>query len=331
MDQTNVQSNAGREGLPLVSVVMPFYNHFGYINETLRSCMETTYPNLEIIIVDDASGKLLTMEDLSEVPKKHPITIIRNSSNWGSGYSRNVGIRKARGEFIAFLDSDDIWFPEIVKKQMNVFLSDPQAAWVYTDGYYLIDEKRSRKPNSAYHGFGRKGFPTGKEVNEYHLRGYNYMTFSSLMFKKSVLIDAGLFNEDINVSEDWDLFVRVAEKYPAHAINEPLMLYRVNNNGRHFVNRKSYVSVNTKILTDMYKRQGLFPSRIDDFNRAVAIIYQRAGIQRLNANKHDEARHFLFDRKTRPLRFEFRMICLRILSVLPNMFYRAALWTYNIF
>jgi len=307
---------------------VPFYNDFKYLVKALRSCLDNTYPNIEIIIIDDCSSVPLERAALNINLDKYPINIIRNATNHGSGFTRNVGIKHAKGELIAFLDADDVWYPTIIEKQVEIFCANPTVVWVYTDGYYLINNKKVRRLNSSYHGF-TKGFPEGSQVNEYHLRGYNYMTFSSNMMKKSALLDVGLFNEHLKVSEDWDLFVRLAEKYPVHAINEPLMYYRVNNAGRHFVNREDYVEVNTKILKDAYERQGLLPERTDKFNLAVAVIYERAGIQRLNAGRNKEAREFLFHPKTKPLAFHFRLICLRTFSFLPNTFYQLALWVYD--
>ena len=325
---TDIENTLYSSDRPLVSVIIPYYNDFLYINEALKSCIENTYPHFEIIIIDDCSHTPLKVEALQVDPRKHEITILRNSENRGSGFSRDRGIRHAKGELIAFLDADDIWFPSILEKQIKIFLSDPKAVWVYTNGYYLVDNKIMRRPNSYYHGF-RNGFPQGLDVNRYHLRGYNYMTFSSNMFKKDVLLEVGLFNETLKVSEDWDLFVRVAEKYPVNAIDEPLMYYRVNNAGRHFVNRDDYVDVNTKILTDMYSRQNLLPARSRDLAAAIAAVYERAGIQRLNAGFNKEARALLFHPKAKPLAFKFRMICIRILSFLPNIFYKTALKIYD--
>ncbi len=317
---------------PLVSVIIPFHNDLAYLNEALQSCFNNTYTHLEILIIDDFSKIPLELKHLTIPRDKYPISIHRNTSNRGPGYSRNIGIKMANGDYIAFLDADDIWLPEIIEKQMKIFLKDSETAWVYTDGYYLVNNKIHRRPNSYYHGFKKGGFPSGKEVNEFHLRGYNYLTFSSNMFKKTALLEVGLFNENLTVSEDWDLFVRMAERFPSgiKAVNEPLMIYRVNNAGRHFVNRGDYLRVNIKILEDMYKRQGLLSSRSKTFNEAVAAIYQRAGIQRLNAEENTAAREFLFHPKCKPLNFQLRMIALRILSFLPNIFYKLALKLYDL-
>jgi len=138
-------------------------------------------------------------------------------------------------------------------------------------------------------------------------------------------MDAGLFNGDLEVGEDWDLFVRVAEKYPVRAIDEPLIYYRLNNNGRHFHHRKEYVRVSIKILTDLYHRQGLLPTRQREFDRAVAVIHQKAGIQSLNAGLPSEARKYFYHPKCAPLRWQFKMIGLKFFSLLPSRCYDIAL------
>ena len=317
--------------LPLISVIIPFYNDLKYLSEALKSCFDNTYVNMEVLIIDDCSDVPLTLQDLNTRTDKYPIAIYRNLSNRGPGYSRNIGITIAKGEYIAFLDADDLWRPQIVEKFINVFINEPKIVWVYTDGNYLVDDKFHRKPNSFYHGFHRGVLPAGEDVNKFHLQGYNYFTFSSNAFRKSALLEIGLFNEDLRVSEDWDLFVRMAERFRhgVKAINEALMVYRVNNKGRHFVNRFDYIKVNVDILENMYRRQGIFECRRKDFDRAVAVIYQRAGIQRLNASRNDEARQFLFHSKCGPLNLQIRMICLRALSFLPIIFYKTALKIYD--
>jgi hypothetical protein len=79
----------------------------------------------------------------------------------------------------------------------------------------------------------------------------------------------------------------------------------------------------------MYQRQNLLPDRIKDLNTAIAAVYERAGIQRLNSGLNKEARLFLFHPRARPLSFRFRMMCLRLLSILPNIFYKMALCLFD--
>jgi len=329
MAQVKENSTPAGSPLPLVSVIIPFYNDWDRINDAIETCVGNTYPNLEIIVVDDCSSRPLEMEDFVVDLKERPIKILRTKQNGGPGHARNYGINYAEGELIAFLDSDDVWMNSIVEKQVDVFLKNKNAVWVYADGYYIKDGHTHHKPNSGYHGFKDNKFPEGKEVNAYHLKGYNYITFSSNMFKKSILKEVGMFDDMLEVSEDWDLFVRVAEKYPIHAINEPLMFYRINNSGRHFLNRKGYIDVNVKILKGLYERQGLLPEQQKDFDRAVAFIYQKAGIQAMNAGLNKEARSYLFHPKSKALGSQFRMIILRSLSILPIFIYNTCLWIFD--
>lgn len=320
-----------RSSEPLVSVIIPYHNDFEYLKEALSSVLGSTYPHIEIFIIDDCSDVLLKYEDLSIKEKKFPISIIRNTSNRGPGYSRNFGVKNCGGEFVAFLDADDVWLPGITEKQVKIFLDNPETVWVYTDGYYLVDNVRHCRPNSYFHGLKDGKLPSGREVNEFNLRGNNYMLFSSNMYRKSALLKTGLFNEDLAVSEDWDFFVRMAEQFQdgVQAINEPLMIYRVNNEGRHFVGREDYVKVNVHILEGAYQRQGLLPGRVKMFQKAVAMVYERAGIQRLNAGRNDEAKKFLFHSKTACFNLRLRMIILRVLSLLPNIFYKLAVQLYE--
>lgn len=331
MEQSTQQDQlvAAEKPLTLVSVITPCHNDRSYLKEALLSCINNTYPLIEIIIIDDCSNIPLEISSLGLDFRSRKVTLIRNAVNRGSGYSRNVGIKAAQGELIAFLDADDIWLPEIIEKQVAVFDSDRKVSWVYTDGYYLMNGHKMSRPNSYYHGFHTYGFPAGKDVNACHLQGYNYMTFSSNMIRKSALLEVGLFNETLRVSEDWDLFVRIAERFEACPINEPLMIYRINNSGRHFVNRDDYVTVNINILQGLYERQNLLPDQQPELDRAVAMVYERAGIQRLNAGLTREAQPFLFHPKVQPLAWRLRTICLRLCSLLPPFFYRIALWCYD--
>ncbi len=314
---------------PLVSVVIPFYKHTAYINETLRTCFGNTYPRMEVLIIDDGSPDPLTFADLTLDTSRYPLTIHRLGENRGVAHARNTGITLARGELVALLDADDLWRPDIIEKQVNIFQDDPATDWVYTNSYYLIDGKVMHKPNSAYHGFCNDRMPTGKDVNAQHLAGHNYMTLSSNMFRKSALLAAGLFNERLKVSEDWDLFVRVAERFNVRAIDEPLMFYRIHRHGRASGSQQFYVSTNVAILRHMYERQGLLPGRIDDFRRAKARIYERAGIQRLNNGLNPQARHYLFHRNTAFLDQRLRLNCLRLFACLPGWCYKAALFLFN--
>lgn len=312
---------------PLVSVITPFYNAARYFPATLESFFSQTYPHLEMIVIDDNSSS--PAGALIPSKQKYPVRLLRSDKKLGPGAARNWGIKEARGELIAFLDSDDIWMPEFIEDCVKVFLEHKDAGWIYCDGYYIIDDKPVTKPNSRYFGF-RKGLPSGRQVNEYHLKGYVFELMSANIMRRYALEEVGLFNEDLEISEDYDLFCRIAERYPVYAVDRALIYYRKRWDSFHYSNLENYVKVHTAILKQLYERQGLLPVRNTDLQRAIAAAYERVGIQYLNKNCREKARYYLMHSATRPIGFSLRITVLRILSFLPYIFYRAAIKIYDL-
>jgi glycosyltransferase involved in cell wall biosynthesis len=312
---------------PLVSVITPFYNDIKYFPETLRSYFSQSYPNIEMVLVDDNSD--LRPDTLIPAEPKYPVQIVRSHTKMGPGGARNLGIRHAKGEMIAFLDSDDIWKPEFVQRCIEVFLKYESADWVYTDGYYVINGKPVKKPNSAYFGF-KKGLPKGREVNDLHLKGYAFELMSANIVRRHVIEETGYFNEDLEISEDWDFFCRIAERSNVYAVDEPLIYYRKRSDSFHYSKLENYIKVHSEILDRIYNNQGLLPERKTDLERAIALSYERVGIQYLNKGCPHRARYYLMHRATQPIKFSLRMIALKTLSFLPVSFYRAAIKLYEL-
>ena len=122
----------------LVSIITPMYNSGKYIEETLKSVVSQTHKNWELFIIDDGSSDNC-IELVNEFKKiDNRIKLIINKENQGAAISRNIGIRKANGRYIAFLDSDDLWIPTKLEEQIN-FMSKNQLALSYSS-YEKIDE-----------------------------------------------------------------------------------------------------------------------------------------------------------------------------------------------
>ena len=147
----------------LVSIIMPSYNTAPFIAESIRSVLAQTYTNWELIIVDDAST-----DNTDEVvaPLCHPreggdlsskIHYLKNDCNRGAAYSRNLALREARGKWIAFLDSDDLWAPEKLQRQLD-FMAKSGSAFSYTK-YEEIDE--DGKPTGTIVGGPKRISKTG--------------------------------------------------------------------------------------------------------------------------------------------------------------------------
>jgi glycosyltransferase involved in cell wall biosynthesis len=204
MGTTDHTHNNRAVGTPLVSVIIPAYNTAAFIAEALESVFRQTLSDFEVIVINDGSSDTKEFErELS--PYLDRIVYIKQE-NRGASAARNVGIYRAGGEYIAFLDSDDIWFPQYLKSQMRLFQQNPPPDFVYTDG--LV--------------FGGTLF-TGKRMMELYPSN-GAVTFESLIIekctvstpgviaRKQVLIDAGLFDENISHAEDFDLWLRVAHR-----------------------------------------------------------------------------------------------------------------------
>ena len=141
MRQAVAHSNhADRDDIPLVSVIIPAYQAAAYIHETLESVLRQSYQNLEVILINDGSPDTEEFERAIG-PYRDRIVYIRQE-NGGPSAARNAGIRRARGEYLAFLDSDDVWFPTCLAAQVELALSrQPSCDLVYSDVLIVSDSQ----------------------------------------------------------------------------------------------------------------------------------------------------------------------------------------------
>ena len=188
--------------LPLVTIIIPTYNHAHLISRALSSLIEQTYPNWEAIIINNYSEDN-TLEIIENF--KEPRIKVINFSNGGSiAASRNQGIQNANGEIIAFLDSDDYWFPQKLELSLNQMNIDSADFCVNSEMIFIKNKKI--KPIVS-------GSPNQLNYN-YLLFSGNIISTSSVVVKKSVLDEVGFFNEDKKyiTAEDYDLWLRIAQK-----------------------------------------------------------------------------------------------------------------------
>jgi glycosyltransferase involved in cell wall biosynthesis len=194
-----------------VSVIIPVYNSEKHIREALDSVLNQTYKNIEIIVVDDGSS-----DHTPEVIRTHyPMIRYMGQKNGGAAKARNLGIREASGEWIAFLDSDDIWLPTKVEQQVEYFKNHPDVGFIFTD-------------HINFHENGLQEPPTQKR--EFLLSGDPVMTIfkngkvntSTVMMRREVIPKVGYFDETLRVAEDTDLWMRVAMQCRIDVMDQPL-------------------------------------------------------------------------------------------------------------
>ena len=205
---TDSSSNNSAAG-PLVSVVIPTYNRPKYLENAIRSVLNQTYPNLEIIVVDDASD--LGYEPLKE--KYSSVTFMKNDENRGACYSRNRGLEAANGEFINFLDDDDELFPEKIRLQIQQFQQsdDPNLGMVTC---HLVDE-RSGKPVEVRNRV--RGNIYRRILARYAVSGTETM-----LFKKELVVKAGGFDDHLPANHEYDLLIRISESAAVDYVDEVL-------------------------------------------------------------------------------------------------------------
>lgn len=200
-----------------VSVVIPTYNREAFLPDAIDSVLSQTLRPYEIIVVDDGST-----DATSKVLEKYSneITIIRQE-NSGVSVARNAGIKIASGSLVAFLDSDDIWLPKKLARELECFESDPALALVHSDVFLLKDGVRTR-PRS-----GREKF-SGNCYSEFFFESPAFPILSTVMVRASSIARVGLFDEHLRTSEDIDFWLRIARFYPFKFINESLILRRIH-------------------------------------------------------------------------------------------------------
>jgi glycosyltransferase involved in cell wall biosynthesis len=216
---------------PLVSVVVPLYNGGAYIESTLRSVLSQSYGRLEIIVVDDGStdqgpATVSTLVDESD----GSVRLIRHDDrrNHGIAASRNLAIRTARGELIAFVDQDDRWLPEKLEREVQALRRFPEAGLVYAKASF-IDQHGSPKAVREVHsteGRGTSGEPRrvfGELIKE------NFIPTLTALVRKSLIEKVGFLDEGPRYEyEDWLLFSKIAFFSGVIFVPEVLAEYRVH-------------------------------------------------------------------------------------------------------
>ena len=223
IDGMESQSKVSGERPVLVSVVMPTYNRRAYIQESLDSVLSQDFSDYEVIVVDDGSTDG-TEEVVS--PYQDRIRYIRQE-NRGAGAARNVGIRKARGQYIAFMDSDDLSRPHHLRCLSSFLDRNPDCAMVVGNGGYLEGNYSNRSTiisSKRVKLLGERGV-TVKDLFDGRV-----VRLQGTMTRKFVFDEIGLLDEWFRLSYDLDIALRIIKDYHIGFINEEVYLWRQHGN-----------------------------------------------------------------------------------------------------
>jgi glycosyltransferase involved in cell wall biosynthesis len=191
--------------LPKVSIIIPAYNVAPFIGETLDSVLAQTYKDFEVIVINDGSPDT---EDFERVlrPYLDRVTYLKQE-NRGVSVARNAGLRAARGEFVAFLDADDIWLPSYLEEQTK-FIQQNSSDFVCADAVHF--------GGSVFDGrtYFEVLMPTSSQIGEVTFQGLvsgnQSLITSAIVARREALLEAGLFDETLRNAQDYDLWIRLA-------------------------------------------------------------------------------------------------------------------------
>lgn len=205
---------------PLVSVVVPTYKRPALLDRALESVRRQTYTNWEVLVVDDnaptSPGRMETevfMERYADEPR---IKYVKHEENRGGSAARNTGIRDSQGSFVAFLDDDDEWLPHKLAVQVAQLSTAEARVGVVYGGAKILNHVRDRESYFVPHLRG-EALPS--------LLGYNHIgTPSAILCRRSPLFEVGLFDETLEASQDYDLYLRLAKVCHFDYVKQPLII-----------------------------------------------------------------------------------------------------------
>lgn len=225
-----------------ISVVIPCYNSSLHLDYAIRSVLNQSFSDLDVVLVDDCStdDSFVKMKRWASVNRK--IRFFQTENNSGPGKARNLGIEKSLGDYIAFIDADDVWDATKLEKQVKVLDENADIGLVYC--YFRFSNRKN--PKAHYHK-SYNGNVLGQML-------HGPITVPSAVLARSRLVkSAGGFNDKVFVSEDWWLWLKLAEKTKFKCIEEELYIRRNHDNQLSSNNMVRNVQDDYYILTEFLK------------------------------------------------------------------------------
>lgn len=259
-----------KEPCPMVSVIIPTYNRAHVLGRAIKSVIDQTFTDFELIVVDDGSTD--NTEELVTSFDDSRIRFLRHGQNRGVSAARNTGIRWARGQYIAFQDSDDEWLPQKLERQIEVFRQDK------TGKLGLVNCGASLNVNLSEQIF----------IPDPHLLNFDELLHRRnrcgtgtilLMIRKELAGGELYFDESLPASEDWDLMVRLSRLVDIDTVSEPLV--RINRvDGEHVSSEKRTIHAEVLILQKYYEELRARPEVLSYHHEKLAWKYYHLGDMR---------------------------------------------------
>lgn len=263
-----------------MSVIVPVYNREHIVPRALDSILAQTYEPLEIIAIDDGStdGSRRVLEDYSH---RYPgVVRVVGQSNAGPAVARNTGLRRARGEYIAFLDSDDIWVQNKLELQVPLLVGN--VGLVYS-GIEEID--------ALGRSLGTVRCEADMRGDIYrHLLVRNRMTGGTVLTSREVLDRVGMFDENLRAAENWDLWIRISREFEIDFVDLPLTRYLKHTQSLSFDSPRMREAA-TAVLRKHFPDPPVPGSALrESYDAAYAYFYYRWGVQLFGKGEYSGCR-----------------------------------------
>ncbi len=263
-----------------VSVVIPTFDRAAMTLRALESVISQVHPSFEVIVVDDGSSD----GTRACIPKAANLKFVVHPSNRGVSAARNTGIRCSSGELIAFLDSDDYWLPGKLKCQTEFFNANPSAVACQTGERWV---RKGRRVNP--------GLRHAKISGDIFLASLDLCLISpsAVMLKRNLLDEVGLFDEKLPACEDYDLWLRIARKYPVGLIERE---YVVREGGRPDQLSAAFPGMDLFRIRSMVKLMASWNLTKEQHAATLAALKRKAGIYAEGCAKRGRVEEALFIR-----------------------------------
>ena len=260
-----------KEDFSLVTVIITTYKREPeMLNRAIKSVLEQTYKNIELIVIDDSPDTFNLRTEVKEMVQSYEgIIYIQHKKNRGACVARNTGLKIAHGMYIAFLDDDDEWMPTKIEKQIKCF-DDEKVALVYC-GHKIYYEKTNDVVNIASKGY--EGYLYEKLLMEGNFIG----STSFVLMRKEYLEKIGGFDPLMESAQDADVWLRLAKQYNVKVVNEPLVIYHVHEGERITSNFLKKINGITRLIEKNKEYINEHSRVYSRYNRELACLYAKNG------------------------------------------------------
>jgi glycosyltransferase involved in cell wall biosynthesis len=269
------------EDYGLVSVITASYNMANYLPMTIDSVLAQSYPNLEIVVVDDGSedDTPRVMESYSGNPR---VRYVRLEQNQGQTVAKNRGLSEARGEFLSFVDADNLWKPSKLEHQLPLFGASGKTGVVYSDAEYIDGE-------GALLPYVKRSYHQGRITDQLLLS--NFVNFNSAVVRRECIEKVGGFDENLRMGIDWDLWLRISTGYEFTFLPEQTYSYRIWANQMSHQKKKRFQSAAT--IVDKFERENPKAAHSKTLAAARALIYKDSAFACAAVGEKREAYAFM--------------------------------------